>query len=59
MSRSGSPIYEDEIQRIWAEQDFNSSELKTVNGKKIEVFFTRLVESRPGSRLRGCEALDW
>ena len=38
MSRSGAPIYEHEIQRIWAEQDFDSSELKTVDGKKIEVF---------------------
>ena len=38
MSRSGAPIYEHEIQRIWAEQDFDSSGLKTVDGKKIEVF---------------------
>ena len=38
MSRSGTPIYEHEIQRIWAEQDFDSSGLKTVDGKKIEVF---------------------
>ena len=37
MSRSGSPIYEHEIKRIWAEQDFDSSGLKTVDGK-IEVF---------------------
>ena len=38
MSRSGSPIYEHEIQRIWAELDFDSNGLKTVDGKKIEVF---------------------
>ena len=38
MSRSGAPIYEHEIQRIWAEKDFDSSGLKTVDGKKIEVF---------------------
>ena len=38
MSRSGAPIYEHEIQRIWAEQDFDSSGLKTVDGKKIEIF---------------------
>ena len=38
MSRSGAPIYEHEIQRIWAEQDFDSIGLKTVDGKKIEVF---------------------
>ena len=38
MNRSGAPIYEHEIQRIWAEQDFDSSGLKTVDGKKIEVF---------------------
>ena len=34
MNRSGAPIYEHEIQRIWAEQDFDSSGLKTVDGKK-------------------------
>ena len=38
MSRSGAPIYEHEIQRVWAEQDFDSSGLKTVDGKKNEVF---------------------
>ena len=38
MSRSGAPIYEHEIQQIWAEQDFDSIGLKTVDGKKIEVF---------------------
>ena len=38
MSRSEAPIYEYEIQRIWAEQDFDSSGLKTVDGKKIEIF---------------------
>ena len=38
MSRSGAPIYEHEIQRIWTEQDFDSRGLKTVDGKKIEVF---------------------
>ena len=37
MSRSEAPIYEHEIQRIWAEQDFDSSGLKTFDGKKIEV----------------------
>ena len=38
MSRSGAPIYEHEIQRIWAEQDFDSSGLKTVDGKKSRFF---------------------
>ena len=38
MSRSGAPIYEHEIQRIWAEQDFDLSELKTVDGKKLRFF---------------------
>ena len=58
MNRSGALIYEHEIQRIWAEQDFDSSGLKTVDGKKIEVFFqtggtkARAPISRlPGSRL--------
>ena len=38
MSRSGAPIYEHEIQRIWAEQDFDSIGLKTVDGKKSRFF---------------------
>ena len=36
MSRSGAPIYEHEIQRIWAEQDFEAKELKTVDGRPIQ-----------------------
>ena len=58
MSRSGAPIYEHEIQRIWAEQDFDSSGLKTVDGKKSRFFLqaggtkARVQISRlPGSRL--------
>ena len=59
MSRSGAPIYEHEIQRIWAEQDFDSSGLKKVDGKKKSRFFlqaggtkARVPISRlPGSRL--------
>ena len=38
MSRSGAPIYEHEIQRIWAEQDFDSIGLKTFDGKKSRFF---------------------
>ena len=37
MSRSRAPIYEHEIQRIWAEQDFDSIGLKKVDVKKSYV----------------------
>ena len=39
MNHAAVPIYEHEIQRIWAEQDFEAKELKTVDGRPIEVFF--------------------
>ena len=39
MNHAAAPIYEHEIQRIWAEQDFEAKELKTVDGRPIEVFF--------------------
>ena len=56
MSRSGAPIYEHEIQRIWVEQDFDSIGLKTVDEKKKSRFFHQAggIKARvPISRLPG------
>ena len=39
MNHAAAPIYEHEIQRIWAEQDFEAKELKTGDGRPFEVFF--------------------
>ncbi len=57
MNHAAAPIYEHEIQRIWAEQDFEAKELKTVDGRPIEVFFQvggikaeDLILRLPGSR---------
>ncbi len=33
------PLYETELQRIWAEQDFNCSDLLCVSGEAVEILF--------------------